>query len=181
LPDIGLSVLFDHILKPDFIEIFPQGVINLHPSYLPYNRGQYPNVWSIVDGTPAGVTLHYINEDIDTGDIIAQREVEVEPVDTGESLYRKLEHACVELFKITWPNIKSGKAPRNPQSTNAGTYYVTRDVDKIDEIDLDGTYTARELIDILRARTFPPYGGAYFRQGNHKVSIRVQLEYLDEE
>src|SRR5882672_11396193 len=54
--DLGLSLLFDYILRPDLLEVLPAGVINLHPSYLPYNRGQYPNVWSIVEGTPAGYT-----------------------------------------------------------------------------------------------------------------------------
>ena len=61
-PDIGLSILFDYILRSEFLELCPLGVVNLHPSYLPYNRGQYPNVWSIMDGTPAGVTLHYIDD-----------------------------------------------------------------------------------------------------------------------
>jgi len=52
-----VSVLFDYILKPDFLGMFPGGTINLNPALLPYNRGQYPNVWSIVEGTPAGATI----------------------------------------------------------------------------------------------------------------------------
>ncbi|HET6279927.1 MAG TPA: formyltransferase family protein, partial [Polyangia bacterium] len=69
--DLALSVLFDHILTGDFLGLFPRGVVNLHPALLPYNRGQYPNVWSIIEGTPSGTTLHYIDEGIDTGAIIA--------------------------------------------------------------------------------------------------------------
>jgi len=179
-PDIGLSVLFDYILRREFLDIFPRGVINLHPALLPYNRGQYPNVWSIVEGTPAGVTLHYIDEGIDTGDIIAQKEVPVEPIDTGETLYRKLEKACVDLFKETWPLIRSGQAPRVPQRKGEGTYHRTSDVDKIDRIDLNRTYTARELIDIIRARTFPPYPGAYFEHQGRKIYLRLQLLYEDQ-
>ena len=57
-PDIGLSVLFGYILAPEFLALFPSDVVNLHPAYLPHNRGAYPNVWSIVERTPAGVTLH---------------------------------------------------------------------------------------------------------------------------
>lgn len=176
-PDIGLSVLFDYILKPEFIAIFPQGVVNLHPAFLPYNRGQYPNVWSIVEGTPSGVTLHYIDEGIDTGELIAQKVVPVEPVDTGETLYRKLERGSVELFQETWPLIKAGKAPRLPQMSEKGTYHRSRDVDAIDEIDLDRAYIARDLINILRARTFPPYKGAYFEVDGQRVDMRLQLEY----
>jgi methionyl-tRNA formyltransferase len=155
-------------------------VVNLHPAYLPYNRGQYPNVWSIIEGTPSGVTLHYINEKIDAGDVIAQREVPVELVDTGETLYRKLEQASLELFKDTWLLIKSDKPPRIPQSGEPGTYHRTRDAEAIDEIDLDGTYVARDLINVLRARTFPPYKGAYFRHQGRKIYLRLQLFYEEQ-
>lgn len=178
-PDIGLSILFGYILKSEFLNIFPQGVVNLHPALLPYNRGQYPNVWSIVEGTPSGVTLHYIDEGIDTGDIIAQQEVPVEPIDTGETLYRKLERASVRLFQETWPLIKTGRAPRIPQSDEVGTYHRTRDVESIDKIELDRTYTARDLINILRARTFPPYEGAYFEVDGRRVYMYLQLKYAE--
>jgi methionyl-tRNA formyltransferase len=179
-PDIGLSVLFGYILAPEFLNMFPYGVVNLHPAYLPYNRGKYPNVWSIVERTPAGVTLHYIDAGVDTGDIIAQRQVPIEPVDTGETLYRKLDQACIELFKDTWPLIRSGHAPRIRQCSDKATYHRTRDVERIDHIDLDRQYTARELIDIIRSRTFPPYPGAYFIHEGRKVYLRLQLLYEEE-
>jgi len=179
-PDIGVSVLFDYILKPSFLDIFDGEVINLHPAYLPYNRGQYPNVWSIVDGTPAGTTLHYIDPEIDTGDIIARKSVDVEPVDTGKTLYEKLEQASLELFKETWPAIAFGKVSRVEQRKEEGTYHRTADVEEIDEIDLDEKYTARDLINILRARTFPPHESAYFEEEGEKVYVRVDLEYGEE-
>jgi folate-dependent phosphoribosylglycinamide formyltransferase PurN len=114
-PDMGISVLFGYILRPPFLDIFPKGVINLHPAFLPYNRGAYPNVWSIVERTPAGATLHYVDPGVDTGDIIAQIQVEVSPVDDGASLYRKLEIACANLFSATWPKLRDGSARRTPQ------------------------------------------------------------------
>ena len=177
-PDIGVSALFGHILRPALLDRLPQGCINVHPALLPYNRGAYPNAWSIVDRTPAGATIHYIEDGVDTGDIIAQQEVDVEPTDTGESLYGRLERASVELFKQTWPMIRSGTAPRTPQDPSAGTGHRVRDVALIDEIDLDRLYPARELLDIIRARTFRGYPGAFFRHDGRKVYVRVQL--LDE-
>ena len=173
-PDIGVSVLFDYLLDHPLLDMLPRGAVNLHPSYLPFNRGQFPNVWSIVENTPAGVTLHYIDEQIDTGDIIAQRRVEIEPTDTGFTLYRKLELAAVDLFKSTWSDLTSGAADRRPQK-GAGTYHRIRDVEQIDRIELDRAYSARELIDVLRARTFPPYKGAYFESGGRRVYMRLEL------
>ena len=156
-------------------------MVNLHPAYLPYNRGQYPNVWSIIEGTPAGVTLHYIDEGIDTGGIIARREVPVEPVDTGESLYRKLEATALELFRETWPLIKAGRAQCLPQDKQAGTYHRTRDIEAIDAIDQERDYKAGDLLNLLRARTFPPYKGAYFTADGKRVYLRLQLEYGQED
>jgi methionyl-tRNA formyltransferase len=180
-PDLGISILFGYILRAELLRVLPAGCINLHPSLLPYNRGAYPNVWSIIDGTPSGVTLHYIDEGVDTGDIIAQRQVEVEPVDTGQSLYQKLEQTCVDLFQDTWPHFRAGEGVHKSQSNEEGTSHRVRDAEKIDEIDLDRSYTAKELIDLLRARTFPPHHGAYFRHGDRKVYLRLQLYYEGEE
>lgn len=172
--DIGVSVLFDYILRPACIDLFPNGMINLHPSYLPYNRGQYPNVWSLVEGTPAGVTLHQIDEGLDTGDIVAQHEVPVAATDTGKTLYEKLEQAGLDLFRDQWVKISQGTATQQPQAGTA-TIHRTRDVDTIDRIDLDQRYTARELIDVIRARTFPPHRGAYFEVDGRRIYLRLEL------
>ncbi|MCS3705873.1 methionyl-tRNA formyltransferase [Salinibacter ruber] len=174
-PDVGVSVLLGYILQPSFLDIFPEGAVNLHPAYLPYNRGAYPNVWSIVNGTPAGVTLHEIDEGVDTGDIWARRRVEVRPSDTGRSLYRRLEQAGLDLFRTVWPKRTNGELTPVEQSEDEGTKNYTSDVEEIDEIDLDATYTGRELINILRARTFPPYDGAYFEEDGQKVYLRLEL------
>ena len=176
-PDIGLSILFDFILQEDFIHIPDHGIINLHPAYLPFNRGQYPNVWSIVEKTPAGVTLHFIDKGIDTGRIIARHKVAIEPIDTGETLYHRLEEESIDLFKKTWPMIKSGCLPDISTDNTIGTYHRTMDTDKIDHIDLNRMYRAEDLINIIRARTYPPYNGAYFIDGNRKVYMRLQLYY----
>lgn len=173
--DMAVSVLFRNILRKPFLDIFTKGCINLHPAYLPYNRGNYPNVWSIVEKTPAGVTLHYIDEGLDTGDILAQERVPVEMTDTGGTLYRKLELAALELFQSTWPSIETGTAPRRRQDAEPGTSHRRSDVQTIDKIDLDRMYKAEDLINILRARTFPPYHGAYFRRDGKKVYLSLEL------
>ncbi|MBI4333144.1 MAG: formyl transferase [Chloroflexi bacterium] len=178
-PDIILSVFWGLLLKPELLAIPLYGCINVHLAYLPYNRGKNPNVWAIVDGTPAGVTLHYIDEGTDTGDIIAQTMIAVEPIDTGETVYNKSVHESVELFKRTWPDIRDGKPNRTEQNENKATSHLAKDLRKLDVIDLDKKYTARELINLLRARTFPPHPSAYFVDNGKKVYARVSLEYAD--
>ncbi|MFB6264774.1 MAG: methionyl-tRNA formyltransferase [Bradymonadaceae bacterium] len=178
--DLGVSAFFGHILPPAVLEAFDRGCLNLHSGYLPYNRGTYPNVWSIVEGTPAGATLHYMDEGVDTGPVVARRRVEKRPTDTGRSLYRRLQTACVELFRDTWPEVAAGRDEPVEQDPDAGTSHRRADVEEIDEIDLDETYTGRELIDRLRARTFPPYESCYFEEDGERVYVRVQLWHEDE-
>lgn len=173
-PDIILSICFGYILKSEIIRIPPLGAINLHIAYLPYNRGANPNVWSIVDETPMGVTLHYINQGIDTGDIIAQKQVRVDWFDTGKTLYKRLEEEAFKFFQQTWPDIKSGRIKRKKQREK-GSFHRVKDLEKIDRIDLDKKYKAKDLLNILRARTFVPYNGAYIEIEGKKIYLRLEL------
>ena len=174
-PDIGISAFFGCILKPDMINMFPKGCINLHSALLPYNGGWHTNVWPIIEGTPAGVTIHYIDPGVDTGDIIAQRQIPVEPTDTGGSLHEKITRDQVELFKETWPLIREGKNSRTPQDLSKATVHRKSEVAKISCIELDHTYRAGDLINLIRARTYPPYPSAYYMEGDRRTYVRMEL------
>ncbi len=177
-PEWLISVYFGFILKRDVLEVPQKGAINLHPALLPFNRGANPNVWSIVDGTPAGVTLHFMESGIDVGDIIGQREVTVSPADTGATLYSRLEEAAIDLFHDIWPLVVSGTYRRVPQC-GQGSMHRVADLDRLDRIDPSESLTAQRLIDIIRARTFPPYRGAYLDLGSSRVYLELSLEGVD--
>jgi methionyl-tRNA formyltransferase len=172
--DLGLSVKFGYILKPEMFGIFPHGCLNLHTSFLPYNRGANPNVWPIVEGTPAGVTLHRIDAGIDTGPIVSREEVAVSPTDTGQTLYQKLEDAAYTLFVREWPAIQSGRLTFIEQPV-AGTFHSVKDYDTLLEINAEKSYRGVDLINILRACTFSPYPGAYLQHEDRKVFMRIEL------
>lgn len=174
-PEMGISVYFGYILRPEVLSLPPMGCVNLHPALLPYNRGAHPNIWSIVEGTPAGVTLHRVDPGIDTGEVLAQQEVAVRPADTGQTLYYRLEAAAVDLFRSNWGALKAGRLKGTPQPAARGTAHRARDLAQIDRIDLDRSYRARDLIDLLRARTFPPHDGAYFEDRGRRVYLRLEL------
>ena len=73
--DCVISYGYRHILKQRTIDGFECPVLNLHISYLPYNRGAHPTFWSFYDNTPSGVTIHLIDSGIDTGPIVKQKYV----------------------------------------------------------------------------------------------------------
>lgn len=179
-PDIIVSVGYDHLVPDHVLSIPPKGCINLHPSLLPHNRGKSPNVWSIVEGTPAGVTLHYMDEEFDTGEIIAQREVKTRFEDTGKDLHKRLERAQFELLADTWPEVERGEVTTKPQSTDDGTYHSIEDFRSLCEIDPDAEYSAKELLDVLRALTFPPFDNAYLDIDDERYYVDVEIRHEDE-
>ncbi|OHE25691.1 MAG: hypothetical protein A3J94_16100 [Syntrophus sp. RIFOXYC2_FULL_54_9] len=157
------------------MQVFGQGCINLHTAYLPWNGGWHTNVWPILDGSPAGITIHFIDPGIDTGDLIAQRVIPVGPTDTGGSLHWKITSGMVDFFKEIWPLLKEGKHTRKPQDNSQATFHRRADLAALDCIQLDKEYPAGELLNLLRARTYPPYPAAYFVENAQRVYVRVQF------
>ena len=181
-PDMGISGWFGYILKPELLQVFRQGCINLHTAYLPWNGGWHTNVWPILDGSPAGLTIHYIDAGVDTGDLIAQRMIPVGPTDTGGSLHQKITMGMVDFFMEMWPCIREGKNTRKPQDHSRGTLHRRSDLAALDCIQPDREYPAGELLNLLRARTYPPYPAAYFHENGRRVYVRVQFftDHLEE-
>jgi len=122
-PDVGVSVLYTHILSPAVISAFPRGIVNLHPSLLPYNRGVHPVFWAVVDGLPAGVTLHYIDEGVDTGDIVAQKHVEYTDDDVCRDIYNRCMQEGYWLVVRHWRDVADGCARRVAQSHRKATLH----------------------------------------------------------
>jgi methionyl-tRNA formyltransferase len=117
--DLAVSFGYRHILKPKILERFKQPVINLHISYLPWNRGADPNFWSFLEKTPSGVSIHQIDQGIDTGAIYAQSEVQHDlEKETLASSYGKLTNEIEGLFFTILPNILSQKI--NPKKQGPG-------------------------------------------------------------
>lgn len=123
LIDFVVSYRYRHIIRKDIIDYLKGQIINLHISFLPYNRGADPNLWSFLEDTPKGVTIHFIDTGIDTGDIIAQHPVIFDSEqETLSTSYQKLDQSIIQLFSDWWPLIKEGKMVPKKQ-THKGTYH----------------------------------------------------------
>ncbi|AUT60902.1 formyltransferase family protein [Paraburkholderia terrae] len=122
-PDLIVSHSYRHILKRDVLAAAPDRFINLHISLLPYNRGADPNLWSFLDETPKGVSIHLIDEGIDTGALLLQREVSFdEDSETLGSSYATLQQTIGELFMENWSSLRDGRIAPRAQS-GAGTFH----------------------------------------------------------
>ena len=121
------------ILRADILDRLPDRIINLHISMLPFNRGADPVLWSVLEGTPLGVTIHYIDVGIDTGDVIAQRPVQWSENDTFASLYDRCTEDLARLFREQWPAILAGTCDRRPQN-HPGTVHRIGDRQRVDHL-----------------------------------------------
>lgn len=179
-PDAVVAAGFRHIVPEEVLEIPSEGCINVHPGYLPHARGFNPNVWSIVEGLPAGATVHYMDPGVDTGDVIARRRVETTFDDTGRSLYRRIERASVDLFEAIWPDVESGEVEATEQTDAEATYHYRSDFEELCRIDPGERYEAKELIDVLRALTFPPFDNAFLEVDGERYYVEVEVTPADE-
>lgn len=178
-PDLCVLAWWPYILKTDVLSVPQVGCLNFHPSLLPHGRGKAPNFWALCHDTPFGVTIHWVDEGIDSGDIAFQREIPVSWPDTGRTLYQKSLDALVELFEEHWPAIRSGEIPRIPQAERSVCHFQ-RELEDASRIDLDATYTGRDLLNLLRARTFEPHPGAWFEEDGQRFQIRISISYDEE-
>jgi methionyl-tRNA formyltransferase len=174
-PDYIVSCGYQHIVPESILTIPTKGCLNLHPAYLPYNRGANPNVWSIIEGTPAGVTLHYMDPGIDTGDIVARRKVETAFSDSGKDLHKRLEDAQLELFQDVWSDILSDNISVVEQDENQGTYHQTSEFETLCELNPDEEVRVKEFLDRLRALTFPPYNNAKIEIDDETYYVEVDI------
>ena len=125
--DLVISFGYRHIIDLGTIKSAKRPPINLHISYLPYNRGAHPNFWSWIESTPSGVSIHEIDHGIDTGAIIFQELSSLTPNMTFFESYVLLLHQIEELFTRNLSKIIDRDYETNKQTGN-GTYHNARDL-----------------------------------------------------
>lgn len=128
-PDLIVSYNYLSIISQDVITFMNGNIVNLHISYLPYNKGKHPNLWSILDGTPKGVTIHYIDAGLDTGDIIAQKELHIPNSVTLKESYDQLQREIQSLFMEIYFKKDEWKQMSWPQDME-GTKHTQKDFDQ---------------------------------------------------
>lgn len=143
--DFLISFGYRYLVTQPVLNYFQENAINLHISYLPWNKGADPNLWSILENTPKGVTIHQMNRHLDEGRILYQNEINFDKEDTLKSSYEKLHSALVELFMRSWENIKNNKV-RPIIQTGAGTLHVSSEKDRYLELLSDGWDT--KVVDL---------------------------------
>lgn len=163
-------------------QLFPKSLyesvtcINIHPGYNPYNRGWYPQVFSIINKTKVGATIHLIDSEIDHGEIIDRVEVEQYLSDTSLELYNRIIDAEIYLFEKNISRIlENNFSTFLPEFE--GSVNLKKDFKDLCFIDGNIKVTAFDLIDKLRALSHADFKNAYFinPETNKKIYISINL------
>jgi methionyl-tRNA formyltransferase len=156
-PDLIVTAAYGQILPRAVLDLPRLGCVNVHGSLLPRYRGGAPIQRCVMNGEKVtGVTLMYMAEGLDTGDMIARVEVPITDEDTAGTMFEKLSLAGAELLREWLPRIAEGTAPREPQNDAEATYApnLTREDERI-----DWSGTAREVFN--RVRGLSPMAGGF--------------------
>lgn len=172
---------YDLVISAHCKQIFPKNLvssvrcINIHPGLNPYNRGWFPQVFSIINKKPVGCTIHIMDEEIDHGDILYQQEVSVNAWDTSLDVYSRVVEAEKELISKYLIDLINEDYYRVIQN-DEGNYNGIADFNELKKLDLSSIGTLAEHIDLLRALTHGDFKNAYFFDKNkEKVFVQVKL------
>jgi methionyl-tRNA formyltransferase len=123
-PDLLISVAASQILREQVLEVPPLGCINLHSAPLPRYQGMMPNFWTMVHAEPkAAVTVHYMVEKLDAGDIIVQLPVPIQPEDSLHDLMVRSKQVGVQALLEAVGRIEKGTVRGQPMDTRHATYF----------------------------------------------------------
>ena len=157
VPEIIVVMAYGQILPRAILDIPSVACLNLHASLLPYWRGAAPIQAAIFSGdSETGITVMYMDEGLDTGDILLQRKIGILPTDTGGSLHDRLAQIAPEALLESLRLLALGKVPRVPQDNAVATYApkLSRENGRID-------WTERARVIERKIRAFNPWPGAF--------------------
>lgn len=171
---IGFSMHYPAILAPEVVRSY-EVIYNIHPGLLPYGRCYYPVFWALWNNEPAGCTLHVIDEGIDTGPIVAQREVPKYDWDTGGTLHERVSEAEKGLFLETWPYIVNNKKLWSlyPQP-GGGSFHLKRDFFELKRRAKCNDMPGLEILRLVRCLSHKQYTGLEVMMGGRRYEISAR-------
>ena len=177
-PDIIVTCAYGQIIPKELLDYPKYGCINVHASLLPRLRGGAPIHHAIIDGyKKTGITIMYMDEAMDSGDIISQRETEISDIDTLESLHDRLSEMGRDLLLDTLPSILDGTNQRIKQDINEVTYAYNI---KREEEYLDFNKSSRELFNQIRGLNPHPGSSCVIGEKEFKVFIEEDTAAIKE-
>ena len=159
-PDVIFCFGWSRLLKSKILSIPKLGTIGFHPAELPANRGRHPIIWALVLGLKrTASTFFYINDGIDSGDIIDQEYIVISKEDNANSLYEKIRESALKQIRRFVPKLNKGTLKTTPQASQYSNYWRKRS--KNDGV-IDWRMNSNAIHNLVRALTKPYPGASFF-------------------
>lgn len=166
--DLILVAGWYHLVPGVIRAMAPRGCVGLHASLLPKYRGGAPLVWAMIEGeAETGVSLFYLDDQVDAGDIVGQEKFSITTDDTIATLMEKSGQASYLLLKKYLTLLDDGRAPRVKQDSAVATYYPQRFPE---DGRIDWSWSADKIHRFIRAQT-QPYPGAFTEIDGKKITL----------
>jgi methionyl-tRNA formyltransferase len=167
-PDLLLVIGWYHMIPKSIRDLAPLGAVGIHASLLPKYRGGAPLVWAMINGEKeTGITLFYLGDGVDDGDIISQQKFAIEENDTIREVLAKVTTASLDLIDEYIPLLANGASPRTVQNHKDATYFPQRS--PTDGL-IDWNWDSQKIRNFIKAQT-SPYPGAFTIVNGKKVTI----------
>ena len=176
-PDVIFCFGWSRLLKSRILSIPKMGTIGYHPAALPANRGRHPIIWALVLGLKeTASTFFFINEGIDSGDIVDQENILILPEDNANSLYEKIKLSAIKQVNRFIPKLKDGTLKTIPQKSQHTNYWRKRS--KKDGI-IDWRMSSNTINNLIRALTKPYPGASFFYKEKEYKVWQSRIEKID--
>ncbi len=167
----GLLFGFDSLIPKSVLKIL--NILNCHPSYLPHNRGSHHSFFGIMDRSPLGASLHWVDEGLDTGPVIAQKKFIDSGFLTAEQIKSKSMQLCLNLWA---ENLSTLNLP-NGTIQSKGSYHNRSDIIKVSTILEDELILGSKLFDLCRATNYKNNGFRIVKNGR---TFLIRIEKIEE-
>lgn len=168
-----LSAQYDRIIPPEILRLGSRAALNVHFGPLPRLRGCFPTKWAIINDETSGVTVHHIDEGIDTGPIVLQSIESVKDGETDIQLYGRLVQIATRLVDQVIEMIASDWVPPGVDQDESKASYHPKKLPGNGLI--DWSQPVDEVIRFIRAHTFPPYPGAILEPARTDIQVRAPV------
>jgi methionyl-tRNA formyltransferase len=172
--DWGFLVWWPQIVREPLLSAPKNGYLNTHPSLLPHARGKHTTFWTLSKALRFGVSLHRVTSVVDSGPILAQQEIVYDWTDDSQSLYSRAQEAMIALFVAEYPRFRAGDSIFLQQDSDSPIHYAS-EIESASRIELENTYVARDLLNLLRARTMPGQPACWFIDQGKRHEVRISI------
>lgn len=167
-PDVIFCFGWSKLLHSRLLALPRIGVVGFHPTALPANRGRHPLIWALVLGLKeTASSFFFMDEGVDSGDIISQESINIYPSDDATSLYRRVTDVATKQLRDFVPRLAAGRVKRTAQDHRLSNVWRKRG---IEDGQIDWRMTNENIHNLVRGLTLP-YVGAHFEYAQQSIKV----------